>query len=71
MKRLVATNENILKIKKSNRKKLKKSRTMVGTINAFNIKPIANKTDKQGSISIASDIGEQKNDKSMTFKVKK
>ena len=44
---------------------------MVGTINAFNIKPIANKTDKQGSISIASDIGEQKNDKSMTFKVKK
>ena len=66
----MATNENILKIKKSNRKKLKKSRTMVGTINAFNIKPIENKTDKKSSISIASEL-EQKNDKSMTFKVKK
>ena len=43
---------------------------MVGTINAFNIKPIENKTDKKSSISIASEL-EQKNDKSMTFKVKK
>ena len=43
---------------------------MVGTINAFNIKPLVNKTDKKGSMSIASEL-EQNNDKSMTFKVKK